>query len=104
MSLAFDELAALPLAPCPRCGAETLVFQRPTAGGAEACCVDCDSPVDVATIRWSEPGLVHRAGYSLGLPEQPHGERGCRSGACGIQQPPSAETPISAGSTSTENG
>ncbi len=50
-------------------------------------CADCGCSVTSDAIEWIGLDAAHELGYKIDGYHPPTGERGCRGGSCGVQQP-----------------
>ena len=77
----MHEEASFPVGDCPNCGPDSLGVWAPDV---QTLCVKCDEILENLTCVDAQ-SLVE-TGYRLdGV--KVSGSRGCRSGACGVQQP-----------------
>ncbi len=79
--------ASFPIAPCPACDRHVLLEAAILEGDLIHICFHCGAPTDRETIEWVSEDAINRSGYITEGWQDPHGERGCRGGACGVQQP-----------------
>ena len=77
-----------PTAECTSCEKQVLLEANLDAdGGLEHVCFHCGTKVEPALIRWLTEDQVNRSGYITEGWRDPDASRGCRGGACGVQQP-----------------
>ena len=77
--------------PCPECQKEVLTSRDLVGEEIVDRCLHCESLLPRKTLRWSSPKAVVALGYIIEGYQDEHsqdeGSRGCRGGACGVQQP-----------------
>lgn len=84
--MSHENAPSLPAAECPTCQREVVVeWTLDEADELVSLCIHC-SDVLAVTHHVSLPDAVELGYVAPGF-EPPHGERGCRDGACGVQQP-----------------
>ena len=77
----MHEEASFPVGDCPNCGPNSLGVWAPNILTQ---CVKCDGILE--NLAWIDAESLVKAGYRLDGVKL-SGSRGCRSGACGVQQP-----------------
>lgn len=83
-----ESALTLPVAPCPECD-ETRLLRAilNTHDDLTHVCTNCETPIEESAIEWKTIEEINKSGYITEGWVDPHGKRGCRGGACGIQQP-----------------
>lgn len=80
----MHEDVSLPVAECETCASTVLTYADVEGDTLIHRCVHCDSTA--ADLSWREPFEIVQLGYRLDGVVDPHAKRGCRGGACGVQQ------------------
>lgn len=76
------------VAPCTRCERDVLTARDLGADGElVSVCIHCDGQVDASALQARDFEALDQLGYDIPGAPSPHGERGCRDGKCGVQQP-----------------
>ena len=81
----------LPSLACPRCDAIQLAHRILHDGELAWACHSCDTPLAPgASVQWVEPQALEEVSLTLDgkpvLPPSQAPSKGCRGGACGVQQ------------------
>lgn len=75
---------------CAPCGRDVLAcHDLDDDGNLEARCIHCDALVATEQARQVSVEELREWGYLVEGQQDPHGERGCRDGGCGVRQPDS---------------
>ncbi|HEY8515180.1 MAG TPA: hypothetical protein VIS07_06690 [Candidatus Binatia bacterium] len=85
----LSDAASVPVAPCPRCEREVVVYvAADAADDAGYACVHCDGPVrGVYLVSESE---LDALGYAVADPLRAGCGTGCAAGGCGVRRPTGA--------------
>jgi hypothetical protein len=78
------DAAEFPVAPCAACAKDVLCWRDLDAADREILrCLDCDQPIDAASVRWLDLHAIEGLGYGYVVPAADCGRPNCGRGRCG---------------------
>lgn len=75
-----------PVSHCETCETERLTYGDVVEDQIVRKCLNCDSPI-ASEIDWRTADETTELGYAIEGHQPPSEKRGCKDGACGVQQP-----------------